>query len=104
MDPSMAIAGVRTESQGTTAPAVAEPSRRPSTPTLSDAVLRMQRTAGNAAVARAVARPAERALQRCGAGCGCASCSSGHAHDDELLEDEKLGAGLLRSAVARRSA
>ena len=97
----MAIAGVRTKSQGTAAPA--EPSRRASARTLSDAVLHMQRTAGNAAVARAVARPAERALQRCGPNCGCVSCGGGHTHGDELLEDEKLGAGLLRSAMARRS-
>ena len=61
----------------------------------------MQRTAGNAAVARAVARPAAQALQRCGANCGCSTCGS---KDEELLDDEKLGAGLLRSAVAQRSA
>jgi hypothetical protein len=69
---------------------------------LPEAVLSLQRTAGNAAVARAVARPAARALQRCDASCGCSTCSSGHA-EEELLE-EQLGAGLLRSAVARRTA
>jgi len=63
---------------------------------LPETILRMQRSAGNAAVARAIA---PRAIQRCGAGCGCASC--GH-EDEDLLE--RRGAGLLRSAVERRSA
>jgi hypothetical protein len=61
----------------------------------------MQKAAGNAAVARTVARTPARAIARCGPGCGCATCGS--AHDEEEL-DEKFGAGLLRSAVARRSA
>ena len=56
---------------------------------------------GTPRVARAMA-PAAQSLQRCGANCGCSTCGSGK--DDELLDDEKLGAGLLRSAVARRSA
>jgi hypothetical protein len=95
-----------TRSEATAARAAAEPERTsaPGAPAraLPDAVLWLQRTAGNAAVARAVAPPATRALQRCGADCGCGTCSSGHA-EDELL-DERFGAGLLRSAVARRSA
>lgn len=94
--------GTRSEAQAATVPAVAAPQRKPSGPTaLPQTVLWMQRTAGNAAVARAVGG---RSIQRCGANCGCSSCGGGsHAHDDELL-DEKFGAGLLRSAVARRSA
>jgi hypothetical protein len=104
MGGEMAIAGERTEAQGSTAPAAAAPQRRAAPRSLSDSVLRLQQTAGNAAVARAMARPAERAVQRCGPNCGCVSCGGGHALGDELLEDEKLGAGLLRSAVARRSA
>ena len=96
-------------SEATAARVTAEPERR-SAPggrdrisrALPDAVLSLQRTAGNAAVARALAPPAARAVQRCGAGCGCGTCSSGHA-EEELLE-EQLGAGLLRSAVARRTA
>jgi hypothetical protein len=62
----------------------------------------MQRTAGNAAVARMVAKRGSRMLQRCGANCTCSTCGGGHA-EDELL-DEQIGAGVLRSAVARRSA
>jgi hypothetical protein len=83
-----------------------EPERKsasPSTPRgLPGTVLRLQRTAGNAAVARAVAQPAAQAIQRCGANCGCSTCGGGK--DEELLDEEKLGAGLLRSAVANRSA
>jgi hypothetical protein len=96
-----------TRSEATAAPVAAEPERK-SAPSvaraLPETVLWMQRTAGNAAVARTVARPATQSLQRCGANCGCTSCGGGHAHDDEELLDEKFGAGLLRSAVARRSA
>jgi hypothetical protein len=68
-------------------------------------MLSMQRSAGNAAVARLVEKPAGRVLQRCGAGgCTCGgACGGGHSSEEELLE-EQLGAGLLRSAVARRSA
>ena len=44
--------------------------------------------------------PRRRAMQRCGAGCGCAACGPG-ARGGAV--DEQLGAGLLRSAVARRS-
>jgi hypothetical protein len=91
-------------SEATAAPVAAERERKSapggSSRTLPDMVLRMQRTAGNAAVARTVAQPAAASIQRCGAGCGCSTCGS---HGDELLEDERLGAGLLRSAVARRS-
>jgi hypothetical protein len=99
MTPAMATAAVRSETQvPSTAPASTPPERR-SASTVRQAILTLQRTAGNAAVARAVA---SRSIQRCGGGnCGCTSCGSGK--DEELL-DERLGAGLLRSAVARRSA
>ncbi len=96
-----------TRSEATTAPVAAEPERK-SAPSvaraLPETVLWMQRTAGNAAVARTVARTATQSIQRCGANCGCTTCGGGHSHEDEELLDEKLGAGLLRSAVARRSA
>jgi hypothetical protein len=103
MGPAMATG---TRSEATAARAAAEPERKSapssSSRTLAASVLRMQKTAGNAAVARTMARPASRAIQRCGANCSCSSCAGGHGHEDELLE-EQLGAGLLRSAVARRS-
>jgi hypothetical protein len=91
-------------SEATAAPVAAEPERK-SAPgaaarALPDTVLWMQRTAGNAAVSRTVAPAAAASIQRCGTGCGCHSCGS----SEELLEEEKLGAGLLRSAVANRSA
>ena len=99
MAPAM-VTGTRSEAR-----AAAEPERKaapsPAARALPDTVLWMQKTAGNAAVARTVAGPAARAIQRCGAGCGCATCGPGS--DEELLE-EQFGAGLLRSAVARRSA
>jgi hypothetical protein len=90
---------VRSDTQApSTAPAAEQPERR-SAATVRQAILALQRTAGNAAVARAVSA---RSIQRCGGGnCGCTSCGS--SRDEELL-DERLGAGLLRSAVARRSA
>ena len=95
-----------TRSEATAAPVAAEPERK-SAPAVAhagpEAVLWMQRTAGNAAVARTVARTATQSIQRCGPNCGCSTCGSGHAHDEEDLLDEKLGAGLLRSAVARRT-
>ena len=48
--------------------------------------------------------PRGASIQRCGAGGHCGgACGGGHAAEEELLE-EQLGAGLLRSAVARRSA
>jgi len=96
-----------TRSEVTAAPVAAELERKRAPSVVRggpEAVLWMQRTAGNAAVARTVARPATQSVQRCGANCGCSTCGSGHAHDDEDLLDEKLGAGLLRSAVARRPA
>src|SRR3954452_18244441 len=68
---------------------------------LPAAVLRMQQAAGNQAVAQSLARSPARAVARCGANCSCNSCAGGH--EEELLE-EQLGAGLLRSAVANRSA
>jgi hypothetical protein len=94
----MATAAVRSEPQATSAaPAAAQNDRR-SASTVRQAILNLPRTAGNAAVARAIA---PRSIQRCGANCGCTSCGS---HSEEELVDERLGAGLLRSAVARRSA
>ena len=93
----MATAAVRSEMQASSAAPAAEVSHR-SASTVREAVLDLQRTAGNAAVARAIA---PRAIQRCGTNCGCTTCGSGK--EEELL-DERLGAGLLRSAVKRRSA
>jgi hypothetical protein len=91
---------VRSEPLARTATPAAE-SERSARPAggraVPDAILRMQRTAGNAAVARAIA---PRAIQRCGANCGCSTCGHG-LEDEDLLE---RGAGLLRSAVQRRSA
>jgi hypothetical protein len=94
----MATAAVRSEPQARTAePAAASVSRKTAS-SVRQSILGLQRTAGNAAVARAIA---PRAIQRCGAGCGCSTCGS---HSDEELLDERMGAGLLRSAVERRSA
>ena len=102
MGPAMATG---TRSEATAAPAAAPPERKgaraSSSRALPDAVLQIQRTAGNAAVARMVARPTTRALQRCGANCGCDTCSTGHAAEEDMLEEQF---GLLRTAVARRSA
>jgi hypothetical protein len=94
---AMALAA-RSRPPAVTAAPAADEKRAATATALPVAILRMQRGAGNAAVARAVA---PRAIQRCGSGCGCASC--GHSAEDELL-DEQRGAGLLRSAVQRRSA
>jgi hypothetical protein len=94
-----------TRSEATAAPAAA-PERKsaPHSPRgLPAAVLQMQKAAGNAAVAQTIARSPARAVARCGANCSCNSCSGGHGHEEELL-DEQLGAGLLRSAVANRTA
>jgi hypothetical protein len=97
-------------SEATAAPVAAEPERksaggRDRISGLPAQLLRMQRSAGNHAVAQTLARsPARAAIQRCGANCSCSSCGGGgHSHDEELL-DEELGAGLLRSAVANRTA
>jgi hypothetical protein len=94
----MATTAVRSEPQAqSAAPAAAQNPRRGAS-TVRQAILSLQRTAGNAAVTRAIA---PQSIQRCGGGnCGCTSCGS---KEEELL-DERLGAGLLRSAVARRSA
>jgi len=94
----MATAALRSEPQVTSAaPAAAQRERR-SASTVQQAILTLQRTAGNAAVARAIV---PQSIQRCGGGnCGCTSCGS----KEEDLLDERLGAGLLRSAVAQRSA
>jgi hypothetical protein len=93
-----------TRSEATAAPVAAERERK-STPQargLTAQVLRMQKAAGNHAVAQTIARTPAQSIQRCGANCSCNSCSSKHGHDEELL-DEELGAGLLRSAVANRA-
>jgi hypothetical protein len=95
-----------TRSEATAAPVAAEPERKSAAHAaqgLPATVLRMQQVAGNHAVARTVARTPARAIQRCGASCSCSSCSGGHGQEEELL-DEQLGAGLLRSAVANRTA
>jgi hypothetical protein len=95
-----------THSEATAAPVAAEPERKSAANTprgLPATVLRMQRAAGNQAVAQTLARSPARAVARCGANCSCNSCSGGHGHEEELLE-EQLGAGLLRSAVANRTA
>jgi hypothetical protein len=97
--------------EATSAPAAAAPERKPASVArgVPEQMLTMQRSAGNAAVARMVSKPAGRVLQRCGAGgCTCGGkCGGGggggHSPEEELLE-EQMGAGLLRSAVARRSA
>jgi hypothetical protein len=93
-----------TRSEAAAAPVAAEPDRKSASQArgLTARVLRMQRAAGNHAVAQTVARSPARSIQRCGANCSCNSCSGGHGHDEEML-DEELGAGLLRSAVATRS-
>jgi hypothetical protein len=87
----------RSEAQATAAPAAAGPERRSAPAAMPDVMLRLQRTAGNSAV--------KHMIQRCGAGgCTCGgACGGGHSAEEELLE-EQLGAGLLRSAVANRSA
>jgi hypothetical protein len=91
----MTTAAVRSEPQSSSAaPAAASVSRK-SVSSVRQSILTLQQTAGNAAVARAIA---PRAVARCGSGCGCSSC--GHS-EDELL-DERMGAGLLRSAVVQR--
>jgi len=93
-----------TRSHATTASAAAEPERKSASQArgLTAQVLRMQKAAGNHAVAQTLARTPAQSIQRCGANCSCNSCSSKHGHDEELL-DEELGAGLLRSAVANRA-
>jgi hypothetical protein len=93
-----------TRSEAAAAPVAAEPDRKSASQArgLTARVLRMQKAAGNHAVAQTVARSPARSIQRCGANCSCNSCSGGHGHDEEML-DEELGAGLLRSAVANRS-
>ncbi len=102
MGPAMATG---TRSEATAAPVAAQRERKnapaSSSHALPDAVLQIQRTAGNAAVARMVAHPTTRALQRCGANCGCSTCSTGHGAEEEMLDEQF---GLLRTAVARRSA
>jgi hypothetical protein len=59
----------------------------------TNAVLQLQRVAGNRAVGRMLAR--------CGAGgCTCGGACGGGGHDDELLLEE--GQRALRSAVSQR--
>jgi hypothetical protein len=94
-----------TRSEATAAPAAAEPERKSAANAprgLPAHLLRIQQ-AGNQAVAQTLARSPARAVARCGANCSCNSCAGGHGHEEELLE-EQLGAGLLRSAVANRTA
>jgi hypothetical protein len=93
-----------TRSEATAAPVAAESERKSPSQArgLTAQVLRMQKTAGNHAVAKTIARSPAQSIQRCGANCSCNSCSGGHGHDEEML-DEELGAGLLRSAVANRT-
>jgi hypothetical protein len=94
----MATAAARSEPQATSTAAAATRTERRSSSTVRQTILSLQRTAGNAAVARAIA---PLAVQRCGGGnCGCTSCGS----KEEDLLDERVGAGLLRAAVARRAA
>ena len=92
-----------TRSEATAAPVAAERERKsaPQARGLTAQVLRMQKAAGNHAVAQTIARSPARAVQRCGANCSCNSCSSKHGQEEELLE-EQFGSGLLRSAVANR--
>ena len=92
----MATAAVRSEPQAVRDDPTPGVSRRSAT-TMRQALLDLQRTAGNAAVARAIA---PRAIQRCAGDCGCATCGSRSEYD---LLDERMGAGLLRSAVAARA-
>jgi len=93
-----------TRSEATPAPVEAEPERKSAAQAraLTAQVLRMQKAASNHAVAQTIARSPAQSIQRCGANCSCNSCSGGHGHDEEML-DEELGAGLLRSAVANRT-
>jgi hypothetical protein len=94
-----------TRSEATAAPLAAQPERKgaPHVRGLPARVLRMQQAAGNHAVAQTIARSPARAVARCGEHCSCSSCGGGHGAEEELLE-EQLGAGLLRSAVANRTA
>ena len=94
-----------TRSEATAAPVAAEPERKsaPQARGLTAQVLRMQKAFGNQAVAQTIARSPARSIQRCGANCSCNACSSGHGNEEELLE-EQFGSGLLRSAVANRTA
>jgi hypothetical protein len=94
-----------TRSEATAAPVAAERERKsaPQAHGLPAQVLRMQKAAGNHAVAQTIARSPARAVARCGANCSCNSCSGGHGQEEELFE-EQFGAGLLRSAVANRTA
>jgi hypothetical protein len=94
-----------TRSEATAAPAAAQPERKSapasSSRALPDAVLQIQATAGNAAVAR---MSAARRRARCSAAArtaGAARASTGHGAEEEMLDEQF---GLLRTAVARRSA
>jgi hypothetical protein len=93
-----------TRSEASAAPVAAQPEPKSAAHArgLSAQVLRMQKAAGNHAVAQTIARSPAQSIQRCGANCSCNSCSGGHGHDEELLDEER-GAGLLRSAVANRT-
>jgi len=93
-----------TRSEATAAPVAAQPERKSAAHArgLSTQVLRMQKAAGNHAVAQTIARSPAQSIQRCGANCSCNSCSGGQGHEEELLDEER-GAGLLRSAVVNRT-
>jgi hypothetical protein len=67
--------------------AAAAPRAAPLSPA---AVLQLQRSAGNAALARMLSSPTRPQLQRCGSSCGCTKCST-----DEL-EDERSPRVLAR--------
>jgi hypothetical protein len=92
---TVALAG---EKQADTPPLQRTP--MPSDPVVGLApaqVLRLQRSAGNAAVARFVTHhSAERRLQRCGANCSC-GCER-----NEVDREELASGALLRDAVAAR--
>ena len=72
-------------------PVAAVPTAAPLSPS---AVLHLQRSAGNAALARMLGSPPQRQLQRCGASCRCTKCSG------EQLVEENFPRVLARKAPA----
>lgn len=72
-------------------PVAAVPTAAPLSP---GAVLQLQRSAGNAALARMLGSPPQRQLQRCGASCRCTKCSG------EQLVEEKFPRVLARKTPA----
>jgi outer membrane protein OmpA-like peptidoglycan-associated protein len=77
--------------------AAASPGRRQKGLARSDAVLALQRSAGNRAVGAMLRSPQGRTLARCAGACRC----GGRCRDDELLEDEPRG--TRRASVLARS-